>query len=669
MTLPPLFSILRSRAIAKQARLVFRLALVLAGFGVAELNAGWPEIEFTADEIEYDGYHLHGASMRLSAAGQLHISVVETVGLPGFPGAGIELSGTIPRLDVASGSFRFEGGMQLEEVEIQLSSERSAEVLRVAAEIEGLHLAGLARLRALGEVAEWISSGRLDGRFSLENGPDNGYSVDWGLQLSGLSFDSPGGDYAAQGLELGIQGRLVNTDPLRFELEGSLQDGELLIGNFYRDFSDADLAFSSQPAWRKGSIYLEQLKVSDRTALNFEGSVRLPLEQAGQSWTMQVSRLELGFPAAYHRYLESGVAVWALDGLEMTGSVNWSGEWADGEFRSGDLDIVDLSVVDLHRNRFAITGLQGRLRPGDHAFESRLDWQGLLLGRFNLGQGTVFLDSEPETIALAQPLKLEVMGGQLDLAELSLRLPDTGEARDEEPDVRLRARLEDLDLEPLSQALGWPAFSGRASADIPAVRFDNGVLDVDGGIEVRVFDGLITMQDLRVERLFGVLPSLAANIELSGLDLEMLTQTFSFGRISGRLDGYVRDLRMLDWKPVAFDAWLGTPDEQQRKNEISRQAVNRLTTIGGGSATTALTSPLMRLFNRFSYRRLGLGCRLQNNICQVRGIAEDDVSVLLLEGAGVPKVTIRAFNRQVDWPQMVANLQAVSAEDPKENRN
>jgi hypothetical protein len=178
-----------------------------------------------------------------------------------------------------------------------------------------------------------------------------------------------------------------------------------------------------------------------------------------------------------------------------------------------------------------------------------------------------------------------------------------------------------------------------------------------------VFDGRITLQNLRVERPFGVLPSLAADVEVESLDLDQLTQTFSFGQISGRLDGYVRDLRMLDWKPVAFDAWLGTPGQQEGSNDISRQAVNHLTTIGGGPVTTALTSPLMRMFSNFSYRRLGLGCRLVDYVCELRGLSGDPDSVLILEGSGVPKITIRAFNRKIDWPQMVANLLAVSAGD------
>ena len=68
----------------------------------------------------------------------------------------------------------------------------------------------------------------------------------------------------------------------------------------------------------------------------------------------------------------------------------------------------------------------------------------------------------------------------------------------------------------------------------------------------------------------------------------------------------------------------------------------------------------MRLFSNFSYKRLGLGCELQNNICQVRGLDEDEVSVLIMEGAGIPKIMIRAFNRQMDWPSLVGGLTAAS---------
>jgi hypothetical protein len=300
------------------------------------------------------------------------------------------------------------------------------------------------------------------------------------------------------------------------------------------------------------------------------------------------------------------------------------------------------------------------MRPGDYLFDSKLSWRGLLLGRINLGAGEVMLDSEPGKFAIVRPLMLEVLGGRVNLRELVVLLPGTGVNDDTEPDIRMKADIEELDMEQLTSAFGWPAFSGKISGEIPGVRLEDEIIDIDGTIRVNVFDGLIRLQDLRIERPFGVLPSLAGNIEAENLDLELLTETFSFGQIAGRIDGYVNDLRMLDWKPVAFDAWFGTPVDQQGSRNISRKAVNRLTALGGGATTAALANPLLRLFNKFSYKRLGLGCSMQNNICDIRGVSEDDESVLIMEGAGVPKITIRAFNRRVDWPQLLAQLLAAS---------
>jgi hypothetical protein len=36
--------------------------------------------------------------------------------------------------------------------------------------------------------------------------------------------------------------------------------------------------------------------------------------------------------------------------------------------------------------------------------------------------------------------------------------------------------------------------------------------------------------------------------------------------------------------------------------------------------------------------------------------------VLLLEGAGIPRITVRAWNRSVDWTRMMENLANLSSE-------
>ena len=396
--------------------------------------------------------------------------------------------------------------------------------------------------------------------------------------------------------------------------------------------------------------------------MRLEGSARADVSDPGSALEIDVARLELQFPQAFDRYLESMAAVWMLDGLGVTGRVEWAGSWKGGALRTGGLVVDGLNVVDVKRERFAISGLQANFDPGSAAGESQLSWNGLLFGPVNLGSGQASIDADPGRIALARPLDLQVVGGRMTLQQLAFALPGSTGEGEQLSGVRLQAELDGLQMKLLTKALGWPAFEGEVSGSIPGVNYQDGVLNLEGEVVMQVFDGRVVLSGLQVERPFGVLPSLAAEIEFENLALEPLTAAFSFGQISGRLDGYVHDLRLLDWEPVSFDAWAGTPERQEGSNAISRQAVNRLTAIGGGGVSAALSNPLLRMFSSFSYRRLGLGCRLSEYVCRLRGLEEEGGSVLILDGAGIPNISIRAYNRRIDWPQLVANLMAVSPE-------
>jgi len=638
--------------------------LLLCAYGLHGAAQGaLPEIEFTAASVEFGDMRFEQVTAGFADDRRFRLEFARMSGAAeAWLGSGLTVTGQVGPTSMDGDGMAFESSIEARGLSGTLSVQDhdGERLLRLSSTAQPLR--ALADWPGMPEQADWLRDGLFDSELTLRLRAERPASLAARFAVSGLGFDSPDGSYAADGLGLNMQIDWQDAGVTTAVFKGALHTGELLIGDFYRDFSGGALDFSAGLGWSDDALNLNHLSLGDDQALHVEAGLRLGLGQADSDWEVEVRRLELNFPAAYDRYIEPLAAAWTLNGLEVTGRLLWSGDWSAGSLVSGDLEISDLSIVDIRRQRFAVTGLQAHLRPGDHDFSSRLAWRGLLFGRVNLGAGEAVVESEPGAFALQQPLLLDVMGGQLELSTLKIILPGSRADGTGEPDLLLRARMQALDMGQLTAALDWPPFTGTISGEIPGVSLDDGVLSVDGEIRVDVFGGRIALQNLSLERAFGVLPGLAADMRITGLDLEQLTQTFSFGRIAGRLDGQVNELRMLDWKPVAVDAGLGTPVGQGGSNDISRQAVNRLTTLGGGSATTALTGPVMRMFNSFSYKRLGLGCRLQNNICHLRGLSDDEGSVLLLEGAGVPKITIRAYNRNIDWPQMVSNLLAVSAD-------
>jgi hypothetical protein len=156
------------------------------------------------------------------------------------------------------------------------------------------------------------------------------------------------------------------------------------------------------------------------------------------------------------------------------------------------------------------------------------------------------------------------------------------------------------------------------------------------------------------------LPQLYANIELKNIDLETLTRTFDFGKITGKLDGQIYDLRLANWQPVAFDASFYTPQGDESHRRISQRAVNNLSEVSGG-ASGLLSRSFLRFFENFSYKQLGLSCKLVNDVCEMDGVKPAENGYYLVEGGGMPpQINVMGYTRRVNWPDLLARLKAVS---------
>jgi hypothetical protein len=223
--------------------------------------------------------------------------------------------------------------------------------------------------------------------------------------------------------------------------------------------------------------------------------------------------------------------------------------------------------------------------------------------------------------------------------------------------------------------MGWPAFRGTLSGSIPDARYLDDKLVFEGGLEMRVFDGSVKVSSLAMERPFGVAPTLSADLALDDLDLLSVTEVFDFGSISGRLDGNIRNLRLVDWTATAFDAELYTQRRRGVKQRISQRAVQNISSVGDASFVTSLQGQLIGLFDDFGYRRLGISCRLQNEVCAMGGLesigreaagsGSDSSGFTVIQGAGIPRLNVVGFNRRVDWPTLLERLQAVGSGDLK----
>ena len=277
-------------------------------------------------------------------------------------------------------------------------------------------------------------------------------------------------------------------------------------------------------------------------------------------------------------------------------------------------------------------------------------------GRVPVGRFALDADVAPDHVAV-QPVRIPLLDAGLQLNLLRFERVNGRWTGD------LSADLEPLSMPELTQALGWPRMAGSVGASVPHVRWRDGVLSLDGQLMIQVFGGYIAASGLQVIEPFGTTPRVLSDLQMRYVDLDALTETFKFGRITGRLDGDVTGLELSRWAPVAFDARVRS-SEGDYPRSISQRAVDSITALGGSGATAAIQRTFLGVFERFGYRRIGVSCRLRNGVCEMDGLSNRNGGFVLIEGGGVPALSVVGYNRRVDWQVLLERLARVTETKP-----
>ncbi|MEJ2591351.1 MAG: hypothetical protein P8178_08120 [Candidatus Thiodiazotropha sp.] len=537
------------------------------------------------------------------------------------------------QLDRASGKLNGKlGGIALAGGTLDLNFDLEAGAWTLRAQGKGLKLAALIGLwpQARARLQGWSLDSRvaLDARLSGRG--ESLLGGRWQCDLSALSLADDAGAYATDGVKARLRGRL-DADGRGWRVDNTLtlQRGD-------------------------ASVHTEGL-----LDMSLEGEVRLSDAQPLQQLKLRV--LPLQTDALYREMLQPVLAGSPWGRFELAGTADLSLD-LQGAQASLDLGLHDFNLDDTEAGgaprRLGLYGVNGQVywNRGGTARTSHLAWQaGHLLEHIDIGPGDIDFQALDQAFSLTRQARIPVLDGTLVIDRLALAALGTPEQK-----LQFDGFIEPISMAALSKALGWVPLSGKLSGMIPGLTYENGLLSVDGILLVRIFDGDILIKHLKMRDLFGVYPQLSADIELHGLDLESLTRTFSFGRITGRLDGYVKGLDLEAWQPVSFDARFYTPANDDSRHRISQKAVDNISNLGGAGLSGSLARSFLGFFDEFRYKRIGIGCRLKDGVCDMVGAGKAKQGYYLVEGSGIPRIDIIGFNKTADWSRLVEQLKQIT---------
>lgn len=625
---------------------------------------------FSVERIEHPAFALRDLSFSFPAGGSARLSI-SSLHIADRQWRNVRLDCARGRLDGATlhcedGIFRLPGLPQNLQISFQFDiGSRSGTVTlglpdgarlkadlladgNVRAKLTALDLASLPAWLSM--LKPWSPTGRFDGE------------LDW---------------HPTRKFELA--GRLVKG---AFGSADGLQAGEKLVVDVRVDagLKAGRWDWLATLGWREGAAYVHPFFVEAGPLLRARGQVHkgvLDIREAevmleGVSQLAALARIDLtaarvdalavslaGADLAVigPRWLAPLMAPGAGDRLRFAGRVSGAMSFEHGRLTALDavFDDAGFSLAGVDGGAgLAFGPLSGHVPwlKGQHT-RAELQvgggrWQKLALGAFNLGadigDGQLRVDR----------VRIPLLDGALVLDDMVLHAGDKGWTG------QSRLVVEPLSMRLLTEALGLPAMSGVLSASIPSLRAAPGEVVLDGATVVSVFDGYMQATGVRVLEPFGVGSYLTADIEARHIDLAQLTETFSFGSITGFVDADIKGLELVRWRPTSFDARVGS-SEGRYSRRISQRAVQNISALGGAGAMAAIQRSLLGLFDTFGYSEIGLACVLKSGVCEMSGIdsGDQDGRFVIVSGGGIPALDVIGYNRRVDWRELVDRLQRV----------
>jgi hypothetical protein len=515
---------------------------------------------------------------------------------------------------------------------------------------------------------------------SLAYTPQAPLVVNGRVQINGGRFASADGTKLGENLLLSGSVEVVsNTErhPMRVAGKLSLQRGEMLWGKFFADLGGQRpvLEFDGDYLRDDDSVRLRQARLTLASTGGIEVSGTINQLAQAPSVEIQAHSDNLSAGGFFTFFVQENFKRQypILDKLSIGGQLAFQlharGNWdrlitegrmtlQGGELRRGanEWEIGPLALTLPFQVSYPEkSNSVNRTPPGI------LSIRGGRFGSRSLEPITSALSLSNNTLIFHQPVRLVIFGGTVEINNLAWSdVVNDPKAMSFALDLRL------LQLQELTDALGWPRFSGTLSGAIPQIRSTGDTLRSEGQVHADLFGGQLQIAQMEIENLFSTVPSLKLAARFQNIRLEQVSDTFAFGKISGILEGAVNDLVITEGQPARFQAQVETVDRPESSQWISVEALNKITILSSGQDSNVLYGGLAGLFDNFRYSKMGFRASLRNDRLTLRGVESRDGKEFLVVGTLLPPtVNIISHTQEIGFSELLRRLERITTEKPQ----
>ncbi len=498
------------------------------------------------------------------------------------------------------------------------------------------------------------------------------------LNIAEAGFSSPDELKIGEGIEMKISHRFafpVTMNRIEFSSELETTGFELLINKFYGDFTDKSIYMTAIGEYRKDGdlIHLSHAEAGITGMGNILLSGSISGISAVPSIDAQIQADNMSNREMYEFFVRETfqeqfpfLSFLEIDG-ESSMNITLKGMpeefTAQGNIKISHMNITTkapgLNVQDIRLSMpvdisYPEKGPSAQPEEYGNMSIAKYSWSLLQFNDINLLPAIWNND-----LIFKEDLNLPVFGGMIALKDVSFI-----DLLSRNRTLRLAMDIRDIDLAEASRAVELPEFSGRLTGNIPMAIITENKLDTEGEIIAKVFGGQVKVNGLSADNVFSPIRSLESSIEIEGIDLGEMTRTFDFGHISGILRGNVENLVIVNGQAQSFTTLIETVKKRGTKQQVSVEALRKISILGTGASTSLLDRGIYRLFKKYRYDKMGFQASLNNDNLMLQGIERDSEKEYLVKGGLLPpKVNIVTFSQHISFKEMVKRLKRIEQAD------
>jgi hypothetical protein len=203
---------------------------------------------------------------------------------------------------------------------------------------------------------------------------------------------------------------------------------------------------------------------------------------------------------------------------------------------------------------------------------------------------------------------------------------------------------------------------GKLSMDLPVVKISPNQVLTEGQGKANVFGGDIAIENIYVHQPFSKGRTISCDVHLAGLDLEKITDSIPFGRVTGVINGEIKDLALSYGQPESFAIRIESEKRKGVPQRFSLKATNDLAILGTGEKTPfTAQSGWTKFVKEFRYKKIGIACSLKNDTFSLSGTIHKKGVEYLVKGSGLFAINVvnKQTQNQIQFKDMLNRIKRI----------